>query len=257
MIVQYWHDGKPPEEVAELIAGLRRLNPDIEHRLFDERAAAELIGERYGERELAAFRACAVPAMQADYFRYCAVHALGGVYADVDLRCLGSLRPLLEGPSAGTLFGRPELPPRWRLPELEWRERRGPYRAVINSLFAFPAPRHPLPGLAAAIATAAIERRLAGDVWLVTGPAIFTSLYLLREVGSLAALDRYLAGGALAPLSPVLRAAIGDERAVERAVAGVAVRPIAEAHEHVADERELAYKRSGGDWAGREAEIYR
>ncbi|HSN78450.1 MAG TPA: DNA topoisomerase, partial [Anaerolineae bacterium] len=36
---------------------------------------------------------CAIPAMQADYFRYCAALADGGVWADVDLRCQRALRP--------------------------------------------------------------------------------------------------------------------------------------------------------------------
>lgn len=247
-LVQYWHEAEPPGDVAELVAGFGRLNPDLDHRVYDRKRAAELIGERFGGRELAAFRACRVPAMQADYFRYCAIHALGGVYADVDFRCRAPLRPLLARTTGGTLFGRPELPPRWRRPELEWRERCGPYRVIANSIFAFPAPGHPLPGLALALASAAIERRIEGEIWLVTGPAIFTSLYLLNELGSLDALERYLAGGALAPLAPLLRELVDAER-VAAAFAGVETASMATAHEYVEDERRLSYKQGEGDWA--------
>lgn len=257
MILQYWHSEEIPHEVAELIAGFRSLNPDLELRVFDERAAAELIARRFGERELEAFRACAVPAMQADYFRYCAVHALGGIYADADLRCVAPLRSLLAGPASGALFGRPELPPAWRTPAFEWRERIGAYRVVINSLFAFPEPGHPLLELVIEIATANIERRIEGGVWLVTGPAIFTSLYLLRELGSFAAFAAYVEGGALAPMPSLLHDAIGDCERVHDAFGGVSLRPMDEAYELIRDAGELSYKTGEGHWVNVTSGIYR
>lgn len=162
-LVQYWHDGKPPEEIAELLGSFRRHNPGMRHLVFDERSAATLIGEHFGEGELRAFRSCAVPAMQADYFRYCAVYVLGGVYSDADLRCRGDLSSLSAG-AAGTLFGAPQ-------------------KAVVNGFFAF-APRHPLLHLALRVATANIERRTSGNVWWTTGPLVFSALAGLHWTGS-------------------------------------------------------------------------
>ena len=257
-IVQYWDSEVIPDDVAGLLASFDELNPDVPHLVFDERKAAALIGERFGGRHADAFRACAVPAMQADYFRYCAVYALGGVYADADFRCRASLRPLLGDPGGGTLFGRPELPARWRVPEFEWRERVGPYRVAMNSFFAFPSPGHPLLELAIEIATANVERRIAEDVALVTGPAIFTSLYLLRELGSFDAFVAYAEGGVLASSSRLLCETVGDHARVLRALAGVRMPPEEESRTWVgAPETPLPYKETEDHWVNVTTSIYR
>lgn len=257
-IVQYWDSEDVPPEVAALLAGFAEMNPDLPHFVFSHRRAGELIAERFGRRHAEAFAACAVPAMQADYFRYCAVHALGGVYVDADFRCLAPLAGLLEGSRTGTLFGRPELPPRWRTPAFEWRERVGPYRVVMNSFFAFPTPGHPLLELAIEIATANIEARIAEDVALVTGPAIFTSLYLLRELGSFDAYDAYAEGGALENAAGLLRETIGDYERVPRAFAGVELPAEIESRSWVGSpETPLPYKDTEDHWVNVTASIYR
>lgn len=257
-IIQYWDSEEIPDYVAAPLASFGELNPDLPHLVFSERKAGELIAERFGGRHADAFRACAVPAMQADYFRYCAVYALGGVYADADFRCIASLRPLLSGPGGGTLFGRPELPRRWRVPEFEWRERAGPYRAVMNSFFAFPSPGHPLLELAIEIATANVEARVAEDVALVTGPAIFTSLYLLRELGSFDAFLSYAEGGVLEGSSRLFCETVGDHGRVAGAFEGVALPPVEQTYMLVAGiDTPLPYKDTDAHWVNVTSSIYR
>jgi len=257
-IVQYWDSEEVPADVAALLAGFEDAGQGLPHLVFSERRAAEFIGRCFGGRHAAAFAVCAVPAMQADYFRYCALYALGGVYVDADFRCLAPLGGLLDGPATGTLFGRPELPPRWRTPELEGRERVGPYRVVMNSFFAFPAPGHPLLELAIEVATANVEARVAEDVALATGPAVFTSLYLLRELGSFDAFLAYAEGGALEPSSRLLRETVGEHGRVVEAFAGVEIRPELESRRWVgAAEAPLAYKQSDDHWLNVTASIYR
>lgn len=257
-IVQYWDTEEVPGYVAELLASFAELNPDTSHRLFSERTAEELIGDRIGNRAVEAFRACGVPAMQADYFRYCAVYVLGGVYVDADFRCVTPLGPLLTGPPSGTLFGRPELPPRWRVPELEWRERVGPYRVVMNSFFAFPAPGHPLLELAIEIATANVERRIGEDVALVTGPAIFTALYLLRELASFDAFLAYAEGGAMERSARLVCETVGDHERVLRAFEGVDLAPEEESRVFVrSPESPLPYKDTDDHWVNVTTSIYR
>lgn len=257
VIVQYWDSEEIPDYIGVLLASFEERNPDLPHLVFGERAARELIGERYGERHAAAFAACRPPAMQADYFRYCAIHALGGIYADVDFRCVASLRQL-AGAGTGTLFGRRELPPRWRTPAFEWRERVGPYRAVMNSFFAFPSPGHPLLELAIEVATANVERRIAEDVALVTGPAVFTSLYLLRELGSFDAFVEYAEGGVLAGSAALVCETIGDYGRVPRAFEGVDVIPEEEARALVEGAAAgLPYKQDERNWLKASASIYR
>ncbi len=95
-LLQYWDTGDPPEEVAGWIEGVRATNPDMKHRLYDRDDASWFIGKRVGERERRAFDACAVPSMQSDVFRLCAVKQFGGVYLDADLRSLQPLAGLLS-----------------------------------------------------------------------------------------------------------------------------------------------------------------
>lgn len=229
-LVQYWHSEKAPEEIATLIASFPAVNADMRHRVFCEKSAEKFIAEHFSSREVDAFRACGVPAMQADYLRYCAVLRLGGIYADADLLCAAPLSTLLSPGETGVLFGWPKLPEKWQTPLFEWGERVGPYRAVLNSLFAFEAAGHPLLELSVEIATANIENRIAEDVAVTTGPGIFTSLYLLRELGSFDDFISYAKGGVLEISAPLCCEVIGTYERVERAFEGVRIPPMAESH---------------------------
>jgi GT2 family glycosyltransferase len=173
-IFQYWHSPEIPAEIAELTATFRDQNPELRHFVLCREEAEEFIAERFGSREAAAFRACAVPAMQADYFRYCAALAAGGACSDADVRCLRPLRGLIEEVDEGALF-----------------ERAG--EEVVNGFFLFKSAGHPLPRLALDIATRNIEDRLVEDVWSATGPWIFTALVGLHRFGSLSALLQHAA----------------------------------------------------------------
>lgn len=88
-LVQYWHSPKIPSDVAELMQSFHDHNLDMEHLNFS------------------AFRSCAVPAMQADYFRYCAALALGGICVDADFRCLQPLASISKPADSGLLLSFP------------------------------------------------------------------------------------------------------------------------------------------------------
>ena len=168
-IIQYWHDGKPPDYIVELLESFRVHNPEMPHLLFDALAAEELIAEYFGDREVAAFRSCAVPAMQADYFRYCAAAALGGLVCDADLRCRAGLHALMPAPGEGWLVLRP-------------------HGAIVTGVFAFGSAGHPLLDLTVRIATANIERGYE-PASMATGPALWTTMYWARRLRSFDALD--------------------------------------------------------------------
>jgi mannosyltransferase OCH1-like enzyme len=205
-IIQYWHSEDVPTDVAELVMGFRELNPDLNHQLFHEAEAEEFIRSHYTEREVAAFRTCAVPAMQADYFRYCAVLALGGLYADAGLRCRRRLRNLIESIDDGLLL-RKEDPP----------------EVVVNGLFVFDRPGHPLLRLVLDVATANIERRVAGRVNMVTGPWIFSGLAELYRLGSLEAAREAPLSPGLERVAGVMREVVGSFERVATAFAGVQI----------------------------------
>ncbi len=164
-LTQYWDAPIPPPDIAALLATHASGNPGLAHRCFDRAGAAAYIAHRIGPRAARAFDDCAVPAMQADYFRYCALLVDGGFWIDADTRCLAPLRPLLPEGADAVVFERPN-------------------QNVVNGCLAVRAPAHPLLGLVLEIATTGIERRISNSVWVTTGPGILTYLLLLSRLGA-------------------------------------------------------------------------
>jgi hypothetical protein len=230
-LIQYWHEQVPPDHVVETLDSFKKQNPDMEQLVFDEPSAEAFIAAHYGSAESAAFRACAVPAMQADYFRYCAVHALGGVYADANFRCLDSLKWIVDRPERGVLFGRQDPLPNSLAIAYSWPYAVGSFRAVTNGVFGFGSQGHPLLELAIQISTANIENRVAdgaAGVWVTAGPGVFTSLYLLRELGSIDAFLEYSVGSVIESMAPSLCEVVGDHDRVASAWDGVCICPMKE-----------------------------
>jgi mannosyltransferase OCH1-like enzyme len=229
-IVQYWHSSAPPAEIAGLIATFRELNPDLSHRLFNSQGAEELIATHFSERELAAFRACAVPAMQADYLRYCAVLVYGGIYADADFRCLRPLEPLLDG-NGNSVF----------------KNEKG---HVDNGFFAFTGPQHAFLRLALDVATNNIEQRVAEAVNMVTGPWVFSSLRGLHELGSLELANERASGTPIERFVRSVTEAIGDYERLVEAFTDVRIEPAEVAMGWISKpEVPPAYKDTDVHWA--------
>jgi mannosyltransferase OCH1-like enzyme len=153
---QYWHDGTPPEEVARLIALWREV-PGFDHRLFDRTAATAFIMRHAGPRVAACFESCAVPAMQADLFRYVAIHAKGGIYVDADnAPGAESLLGFLQGVPVGLLCRRRNSTTSW----------------FCNDACFARRPGHPLFAQLIELACENIEAREGNNVWAVTGPKV-------------------------------------------------------------------------------------
>ncbi len=229
-LIQYWDSEEIPTEVAELIATFRDRNPDLDHRVFSRAEAERFIGERYTARELAAFQACAVPAMQADYFRYCAVLALGGIYVDADFHCLRPLVGLIDTTEEGLLF------------------QKSPRGNLVNSFLVFKRAGHPLLRLAIDVAGANIERRIPRAVNAITGPWVLTSLLALHQLGSFDAARQAARGEPRR--AERLFATVGDYARIDEAFQGVRIEPFALATEWIGDPpRPLRYKRADRHWS--------
>jgi len=253
-LIQYWRSQRIPSDVYKLCQQTRARNDSLRHQIFDHGAAAEMIRTRLGHREHAAFEACAVPAMQADYFRYCAVFALGGIYCDADSACTGSLKLLLE--ADGTLF---------------FFERKGEPRVMINHIFAFREPGHPLLRLAIDIATVNVESRFTELVPFVAGQPILMLLQEIRRTGSIDEYIDRLQRGWLSRREnaridhrrwhehfDVVRTVIGDYSRVKDAFTGVRVRSYHEVS-HLVDcgDSNLAYRRTSEHYPNWSGSIYR
>lgn len=85
-LVRFWHDPHDiPLDVRRCLASWDALRDEgFVFRMFGDASAAAYIAERYGPRELAAFKLCRHPAMRSDYLRMCFVLADGGLYVDAD-----------------------------------------------------------------------------------------------------------------------------------------------------------------------------
>ncbi|HEY8808987.1 MAG TPA: glycosyltransferase [Solirubrobacterales bacterium] len=259
LVAQYWDSEEVPGYIADLFATFRECNPDFEHRIFSEAQAECFIAERFGSREAAAFRTCAVPSMQSDYFRYCVVLALGGVYADADYECVRSLRPLLEAPDRGEIFLGPTMY------TVAGREA----KRVWSGFFAFKEPGHPFLRLALDIATANLEARIperiwpvgemvVESVWLTVGPGVPSLMRFIYEWGSFDAFIAGVEGTPAEPFAELYCDTIGDYDRIHAAFDGVRVSSFECMGEWVAHPAHpLPYKETQAHWHNVKGRIFR
>lgn len=245
-LIQYWHDERVPDDVERLFVQMREHNPGVQQLIFNQGSARTFLKAHFNAREVAAFDACAVPAMQADYFRYCAVYILGGFYCDADCHCTGSLLPLLEADN-GFLVESKRMP-----------------GTLNNNLFAFQEPGHLFPRLAMEIATAAIENRVSERVAAVTGPFIFNLLWRGFKRGSFDVWLREaegssgLRGKRKVRQVEAIRLAVGDYSRLATAFDGVRVLAWADILDTITPGSiRLAYKKTRDHFPNWEGSIYR
>jgi hypothetical protein len=72
-----------PPMVAENIASLKRHHPGLPHRLFSGEDLLAFLEEKFPREVLDAYNALKPYAYKADLARYCILHELGGIYADL------------------------------------------------------------------------------------------------------------------------------------------------------------------------------
>lgn len=164
-LFQYWDSATPPPEVAQWIEGFRVRNPEFDHVLFNAATAIDFIAEHFGPREVAAFQACAVPAMQADYIRLCAIDVHGGVYVDADNQSLGPLSELIERAPHALMF--------------TW------VGLVNNGFLMFRRPGDPFIKACLALTTANVEARRFDIEFTSTGPGVFNAVRALVDPAAL------------------------------------------------------------------------
>jgi hypothetical protein len=243
-IIQYWDTESVPSEIVRAVQTFRGHNPDFQHLLFNEVSAADFIEHHFTSRELSAFQACAVPAMQSDYLRVCALLIHGGIYADVDMQCLANLGSLVESVACAQFYLRPGT----ALPV--------PIDIVQNGFFIVRQPGHPLLRFVLEVATVNIEHRRFDSPWFASGPGIFSTLYGIKACGSPhayreAVLKHPKPDARLKLLDIVL--ATGGTADV---LAGVRFAPVESRRAFVKGKR-MAYQKENRHWLHWEGSIYR
>ncbi len=159
-LFQYWDSPSPPDQIAGWIEHFRINNPEFEHVLINKASALEFIAVHYGPREVSAFEACAVPAMQADYIRLCLLEICGGVYVDADSQSRRPLSELFKDCPGSVLFAMGML--------------------VNNGFMYFPNARDPFVSACLKVATDNIHARRTNAVFTTAGPGVLIALrYIL------------------------------------------------------------------------------
>ncbi len=80
-IAQYWHQQDCPPAIRARQELWRDTWPD-HHILYSRQTAESFLSTHFDGDAASGFRACAVPAMASDYFRYHWLAAVGGLYVD-------------------------------------------------------------------------------------------------------------------------------------------------------------------------------
>lgn len=154
-LLQFW-DQDIPATVAELVESVGLVNPDMEHRLYDDSAAREFIRSEFGAETAALYRTCVLPAMRADLFRYCFLVRCGGFYVDADYRALRPVDVFTGEDDRGMLCRRE--------------------KGLCNGVMYFRDAEDPLATKILESALKGIAERSSSSVWAVTGPGILRAL---------------------------------------------------------------------------------
>ena len=151
VILQTFETRRVPAGLFGATRSWVELNPEYEYRFYDDDDCRALIKEHFGEQTLACYESLPRGAFRADLWRYCALYAHGGVYADVDTLCTTPLRNLIREND-------------------DFIVPHGNSRRFLFNAFICSVPRHPF---FKTVIDTAVERITAGDMadpFFIVGP---------------------------------------------------------------------------------------
>ena len=157
LVHQFWDSPELPEAVADVMTWNRGINPDYEFRRFDLRQAWDYLIEKGEDRALNAVNLAMDAAGQSDILRLVVLWHEGGVWLDVDDRCVTPFSRFLDH----------------RMRFIGYQEH---FWSVGNNFLAV-QPRDPIIRAALEDAIEGLTGPLGTSVWLASGPgAISRSL---------------------------------------------------------------------------------
>jgi hypothetical protein len=95
-IIQTWKTRDLSLRMREIAQSWELKNRGYVYRLYDDAECRRFIQVQFGPRVLAAYDAIEAGAFRADLWRYCALYAHGGVYADLDTLCVGAIDAVVD-----------------------------------------------------------------------------------------------------------------------------------------------------------------
>jgi mannosyltransferase OCH1-like enzyme len=156
-IGQFWDDPDPPDDLLELSKTWRDLNPDHAYVLFNNATAQTYLTAHFPPAVGIAYRRCCDATTKADLFRLAFLSLEGGIWADMDDRCIVPLTSIIPN-QAEALF---------------WQESTG---HLCNNFMAA-KPGHPILQQAFVTAVNAINRGDRDKVWMLTGPGLLSRAF--------------------------------------------------------------------------------
>ncbi|MBT9369617.1 glycosyltransferase [Rhizobium sp. CSW-27] len=166
IIHQTWKTHPVPPDKGDT-GSWQRLNPDWDYRFWDDAALRQFMAAEFPDL-LPLFDGYSRPVQRADLARYCLLKRFGGVYTDIDTRCLAPLAPLAED----TRIILCEEPPERH----HHAQRRGLPTLFFNGVMASPAG-HPFWDKVIDLCVRMYPRK-NGDVLETTGPLLLTAAVL-------------------------------------------------------------------------------
>ena len=152
-IMQFWDTPKLPDDIAPLIETWKQKNPSFPHRQFNDETARTYIAEHFPPNYLAAFDACAIPAMRSDFFRYAYIYNEGGIYVDVSFSCATPLVEWLDFNNKVVFLLKKHV------------------HIITNSFIAAQKGNEFIKAMLEQTVTN-IHNRTSANLWLVTGPGV-------------------------------------------------------------------------------------
>ena len=190
MIHQTWKTHKVPAHLEAYTHSWRKLNPGFSYKLYSDSECVEFVKTWYPQY-LKLYNAMTHPVERADIFRYLIIHKYGGIYADLDAKCLLPLEPILNasllvGNELGNPIGYREKQLDQQL--LQWFFAAKPEHEVFINIMEDIKRRYENPHtLKTDVRYATCSPKIAYTLWL-TGPWVFSDeihKYIKKENSSL------------------------------------------------------------------------
>ena len=110
-----------PDNFKRGINSWKQMNPGFEHRLYDDQDCLDFITSWYPEYTQL-YTNLQLPVQKADVFRYLVIHKFGGVYADIDTKCVKPIHTIVDTHTHSLVVG-VEYPPehnKGKLQIIQW-----------------------------------------------------------------------------------------------------------------------------------------
>jgi len=176
IIIQTNEKNLVPVEMKKSMQHLIEMNPEYEYKYFDNNDVLVYLKENFPERIVAAYNKLKPGAYKADFFRYCILYEIGGVYIDSPMLAKAALSSLIK-------------------PEDEFISPEDNFTGAIYNAFICCVPKHPIIKQCIEKSLKNIENEFYGSGPLViTGPELFSEAFE-SVVGSKVQADKNYGNG--------------------------------------------------------------